>query len=61
VLFRSRVRLQEQSFNTIDIDERCVTVTVNGWKDDAFRPADGQRYEWQEGRWRILKTEEAAD
>jgi 3',5'-cyclic AMP phosphodiesterase CpdA len=56
----TRVRLQEQSFNTIDIDERCVTVTVNGWKDDAFRPADAQRYEWQEGRWRSLKAEEPA-
>ncbi len=56
----TRVRLQEQSFNTIDIDERCVTVTVNGWEDDAFRPADTQRYEWQNGRWRILKTEEPA-
>jgi 3',5'-cyclic AMP phosphodiesterase CpdA len=56
----TRVRLQEQSFNTIDIDERCVTVTVNGWKDEAFRPADAQRYERQNGRWRILKTQEPA-
>jgi 3',5'-cyclic AMP phosphodiesterase CpdA len=56
----TRVRLQEQSFNTIDIDERCVTVTVNAWKDDAFQPADAERYEWQDGRWRILKTEEPA-
>jgi 3',5'-cyclic AMP phosphodiesterase CpdA len=56
----TRVRLQEQSFNTIDVDERCVTVTVNAWKDDAFRPADAQRYEWQDGRWRILQAEEPA-
>ena len=56
----TRLRLQEQSFNTIDIDERRVTVIVNGWKDEAFRPADTQRYEWQNGRWRILKTEEPA-
>jgi 3',5'-cyclic AMP phosphodiesterase CpdA len=56
----TRVRLQEQSFNTIDIDEQCVTVTVNAWKDDAFQPADAQRYEWQDGRWRIVKAKEPA-
>jgi len=56
----TRVRLQEQSFNTIDIDERCVTVTVYAWKDEAFEPADAQRYEWQDGHWRILKAQEPA-
>jgi 3',5'-cyclic AMP phosphodiesterase CpdA len=56
----TRVREQEQSFNTIDIDERCVTVTVNAWKDEAFEPADAQRYEWQDGHWRILKAQEPA-
>src|SRR4029453_1783171 len=40
----TRVREQEQSFNTIDIDDGCVTVTVNAWKDDIFQPADAVRY-----------------
>jgi hypothetical protein len=38
-----------------------VTVTVNAWKDEAFQPADAQCYEWQDGRWRIIKAEEPAD
>ena len=56
----TRVREQEQSFNTIDIEERRVTVTVNAWKDEAFQASDAQCYEWQDGRWRILKAEEPA-
>jgi 3',5'-cyclic AMP phosphodiesterase CpdA len=57
----TRVREQEQSFNTIDIGEGFVIVTVNAWQGEAFEPADSQRYEWHEGRWRILKAEEPAD
>ncbi len=56
----TRVREQEQSFNTIDIADGCVTITVNAWKEDDFRPSDAQKYEWQEGRWRILKSAEPA-
>ena len=56
----TRVREQEQSFNTIEIGERCVTVTVNAWKGEDFKPSDSQRYEWQEGRWRILEAPEPA-
>ena len=56
----TRVREQEQSFNTIDIIDGCVTVTVNAWKGDDFRPTDAQRYEWQEGRWKLLPTPEPA-
>ena len=55
-----RLREQQQSFNTIDIENGSVTVTVNSWKDDDFKPADAQRYAWSEGRWRILKAEEPA-
>ena len=40
----TRVREQEQSFNIIDIADGCVTVTVNAWKGDDFKPADAQRY-----------------
>jgi len=56
----TRVREQEQSFNTIDIADGCLTITVNAWRDDDFTPSDAQRYEWQEGRWRILKSAEPA-
>jgi 3',5'-cyclic AMP phosphodiesterase CpdA len=56
----TRVREQEQSFNTIDIADDCVTITVNAWKGDDFRPTDAQRYEWQEGRWKLLPTPEPA-
>ena len=56
----TRVREQEQSFNTIDIDGSRVTVTVNAWTGETFKPADAQPYQYQEGRWRILKSEEPA-
>ena len=56
----TRVREQEQSFNTIDIADGCVTITVNAWKGDDFRPTDAQRYEWQEGRWKLLPAPEPA-
>ncbi|HET8749871.1 MAG TPA: metallophosphoesterase [Sphingomicrobium sp.] len=56
----TRVREQEQSFNTIDIDDGSVTVTVNGWNGSAFAPSDAREYEWREGRWRILAAAEPA-
>jgi 3',5'-cyclic AMP phosphodiesterase CpdA len=57
----TRVREQEQSFNTIDIvHEEDVTITVNAWNGNSFEPADAQRYHWQDGRWRIIEVEEAA-
>jgi 3',5'-cyclic AMP phosphodiesterase CpdA len=56
----TRVREQEQSFNTIDIADDCVTITVNAWKGDDFKPTDAQRYEWQKGRWKLLPTPEPA-
>jgi hypothetical protein len=56
----TRVREQEQSFNTIDIDPACVTVTVNAWNGDVFAAADAQPYKYQDGRWQILKSEQAA-
>ncbi|HEY7007055.1 MAG TPA: metallophosphoesterase [Sphingomicrobium sp.] len=56
----TRVRDQEQSFNTIDVGEASVTVTVNAWRKGAFVPLDAQRYGWSEGRWSIQPTTEAA-
>ena len=56
----TRVREQEQSFNTIDIGEQSVTVTVHAWKDDDFRANDAERYRWQDGRWRSKQQAEPA-
>ena len=56
----TRVREQEQSFNTIDIDAGRVTVTVNAWTGSAFTPADAQPYQYRDGRWRIIQAEEPA-
>jgi len=56
----TRVREQEQSFNTIDISEGSATITVNAWNGEDFKPKDAQRYDWREGRWRILKSREPA-
>jgi 3',5'-cyclic AMP phosphodiesterase CpdA len=56
----TRVREQDQSFNTIEIGGGGVTVTVNAWTGDAFMPADAQPYQYQDGRWKILKAQESA-
>jgi 3',5'-cyclic AMP phosphodiesterase CpdA len=56
----TRVREQEQSFNTIDVGEASVTTTVNAWRDEEFQALDAQRYAWQEGHWRLAPTEEPA-
>jgi 3',5'-cyclic AMP phosphodiesterase CpdA len=56
----TRVREQEQSFNTIDIAEGSATVTVHAWDGDDFRPSDAQRYDWVEGKWKLRKTAEPA-
>jgi 3',5'-cyclic AMP phosphodiesterase CpdA len=56
----TRVRGQEQSFNTIDVDEGSVTVTVHAWQDDDFKPKDAQRYAWQDGRWKARQQAEPA-
>lgn len=56
----TRVREQEQSFNTIDIGGQSVTVTVHAWKDDDFQANDAQRYNWQDGRWKSQQQAEPA-
>jgi 3',5'-cyclic AMP phosphodiesterase CpdA len=55
-----RVREQDQSFNTVDVGDGAVTVTVNAWKNERFEPTDAQLYKWQEGRWRAGKAAEPA-
>ena len=54
----TRVREQEQSFNSIDIAEGSATITVHAWRGGEFKANDAQRYEWRDGRWRILKSVE---
>ena len=56
----TRVRKQEQSFNTIDIADGSAKITVHAWTGDDFRPSDAQRYQWRQGRWQILKSTELA-
>lgn len=56
----TRVRHQEQSFNTIDIGERSVTITVNAWKGRAFVPLDAQRHGWRQGEWQKATAVEPA-
>lgn len=56
----TRVREQEQSFNRIDITEGAVTLTLESWTGEAFKPADAQRFERQDGRWRMVCTPEPA-
>jgi 3',5'-cyclic AMP phosphodiesterase CpdA len=56
----TRVREQEQSFNTIEIAESKVTVTVQAWKGERFEPSDSQPYRWTDGRWKIMQAEEPA-
>ena len=56
----TRVREQEQSFNTIDLVDSSATITVHAWNGDEFKANDARRYRWQDGRWRILKSMEPA-
>ncbi|MGN6850400.1 MAG: metallophosphoesterase family protein [Sphingomicrobium sp.] len=56
----TRVRKQEQSFNVIDISAGSVTVTVHGWTGDEFRAKDANRYQWQNGKWKLREAAEPA-
>jgi len=56
----TRVREQEQSFNTIDIAGASTTITVHAWNGDEFKANDARLYQWHDGRWRILKSMEPA-
>src|SRR5437764_6260030 len=56
----TRVREQNQSFNVIDIEDSIVALTVECWCETQFEPKDAQRYEYQDGKWRILPAEEPA-
>jgi 3',5'-cyclic AMP phosphodiesterase CpdA len=56
----TRVRDQGQSFNTIDVGERSVTITVNAWDGMQFVASDAQRFGWRQGRWAEARAAEPA-
>ena len=56
----TRLREQEQSFNTIDLADASVTITVNAWKGGRFEPLDAKRFGWEEGHWRAATAAEPA-
>ena len=56
----TRVRHQEQSFNTLEIGEQAVTVTIHTWNGDEFAPTAAQPYKYRDARWQILKAAEPA-
>ena len=56
----ARVREQEQSFNTIDIEHASVTITVNAWNGDDFAASDARSYQRQDGRWLLRAAPEPA-
>jgi 3',5'-cyclic AMP phosphodiesterase CpdA len=55
----TRVREQEQSFNTIDIAEGVVTLSVHTWRGEQFVAGDARRYAWQDGKWIICEAAHA--
>lgn len=57
----TRLREEAQGFNRIDIDGAAVTVTVESWAGGQFAPQDAQRFERQDGHWRIAETGERLD
>jgi len=54
----TRVREQEQSFNTIDIAERSATIAVHAWNGIDFKPNDARAYEWRDGKWLLREATE---
>jgi 3',5'-cyclic AMP phosphodiesterase CpdA len=57
----TRVREQEQSFNTIDVADASVTITVNAWRSGDFEALDAQRYLWTDGHWAIAAAAQPAN
>lgn len=55
----TRVREQEQSFNSIDVVDGSVTITVNAWQGKGFAAQDRRRYAWEAGHWRMAPPVEA--
>ncbi|HSQ98620.1 MAG TPA: metallophosphoesterase [Sphingomicrobium sp.] len=55
----TRVREQGQSFNSIDVVDGSVMITVNVWQGKGFAAQETQRYAWEEGHWRIAAPAKA--
>ena len=55
----TRVRDQDQSFNRIEILGSQVTVAVESWNGSDFVAQDAQRFEREDGHWRIAEPAEA--
>ena len=56
----TRVRKQEQSFNTIDLAAGSATITVHAWNGEDFEASEAQRHERQNGKWILRETSESA-
>ena len=56
----TRLRHQNQSFNVIDIADGTVALSVLYWSGKGFGTMPSRRYENDDGRWHILKAEQAA-
>jgi 3',5'-cyclic AMP phosphodiesterase CpdA len=57
----TRVREQDQSFNTIEVDCPMITVIVESWNGSAFAAQDAQRYERQDDHWRLAGADKKLD
>jgi 3',5'-cyclic AMP phosphodiesterase CpdA len=57
----TRVRGQEQSFNRIDLDATGVTITIESWDGGDFVAQDAQRYQLDDGHWRLAGARIPAD
>ncbi len=55
----TRLREQEQSFNSIDVADGSVTIAVNAWQGTGFAANETRSYAWDEGHWRIASSIEA--
>jgi len=57
----TRVREQSQNFNQIEVADGSITVTVESWNGTGFAAHDAQRYERQDGHWRIAGADKKLD
>jgi 3',5'-cyclic AMP phosphodiesterase CpdA len=56
-----RLRDETQSFNRIETQGDMVAVTLQSWAGDRFEARSTQRYERENGEWRIAGAEKALD
>ena len=56
-----RLRDEKQSFNRIDIEGDLVTLTLECWTGEAFKPSDAQRYRLEGDHWRLAGADHEVD